>query len=61
MLTPEPEGSTTGTEEAGRTQEERYANAEWLRTNRAHRVITVERKLAVRHVNWASQTIGVSL
>ena len=61
MLTPEPDGSATGNEAAWRTQEERYANEAWVRTNRAHRRTTAERHLAARHGDWASQSIGESL
>ena len=62
MLTPEPEGSANGEEEeAGRTHEERYADDAWLKANRAHRRMTVERRLAVRHVDCASRAIGESL
>ena len=58
MLTPEHDGSAIGNEAADRTQEERYANEAWVRTNRAHRRMTVERHLAARRGDWASQAIG---
>ena len=60
-MTPEPDGSTTGNEAAERTQEERYANEAWAKSNRAHRRMAVERHLAARPVDWASQAIGGSL
>ena len=61
MLTPEPGGSTTGEEAAGRTPAERYADEEWLQAIRAHRRMTVERHLAVRQIDWASHAMGESL
>ena len=61
MLTPEPEGSMTGEEAAGRAPGERYADGEWLQANRAHRRMTVERHLAVRRIDWPSRAMGESL
>ena len=61
MLAPEPEGSTTGVETVGRTQEARYASEAWLRSSRAHRGMTKERHLEVRNIFWASQAIGEAL
>ena len=61
MLTPEPVGSKTVEAAAGRTPEERYADAAWLQASRAHRRMTVERHLEVRRIDWASQSMGESL
>ena len=61
MLTPEPEGITTGVDAVERTQEERYASEAWRQSNRAHRRMTDGRNLAARHIDWASQAIGEAL
>ena len=61
MLTPDQEGSIAGVEAVGRTKDERYASETWLRSSRSHRDMTVERRLAVRQIAWASQSIGEAL
>ena len=61
MLSPEPDESTTGEEVAGRTQEEKYADEAWLKSNKAHKRMTTDRRLEVLHVDWASEAMGGSL
>ena len=61
MSTPEPEGSTTGVAAAERTQAGRYSSEAWLQSNRAHRGMAEESHLEVRHIDWASQSIGEAL
>ena len=49
MLTPEPDGSTTGEVAEERAQEEKYAGDAWVRANRAHQKMVAGRNIAVRH------------
>ena len=61
MRTPEPDGITTGVDAIEITEEERYVNDAWLRTNRAHRRMAEGRHLAVRNIDWAYEVIGDAL
>ena len=61
MRSAEPDGSKAGEEVAERTQEETYADEAWREANKAHKRMTVDRQLAVRHVDWASEEMVESL
>ena len=49
MPTPEPDGSKTGEVAGERTQEEKYADEAWIKANKAHKRMVLDRRLAVRH------------
>ena len=61
MLTPEPDGSTTGEVADDRAQEEKYAYEAWMRANRAHQRMVVDRHLSVRHEDRATEAMGEAM